>query len=80
MKPFKILFVDDEEINILNFRMIFEDKYEVLTALSGEEGLECFKETDDIGLVISDQRMPGISGIEMLSKIYDIDPTPSGCC
>jgi PAS domain S-box-containing protein len=76
MKPFKILFVDDEEINILNFRMIFEDSYEVLTALSGEEGLECFKETDDIGLVISDQRMPGISGIDMLSKIYDIDPGP----
>ncbi len=76
MKPFKILFVDDEEINLLNFRMIFQDRYEIITAGSGEEGLECFKKTPDIGLVISDQRMPGISGTDMLGKIYDIDPDP----
>jgi len=76
MKPFKILFVDDEEINLLNFRMIFQGMYEIITAISGEEGLRCFQETDDIGLVISDQRMPGISGTDMLSKIYEIDPDP----
>ncbi|AGF79361.1 PAS domain S-box [Desulfocapsa sulfexigens DSM 10523] len=76
MIPFKILFVDDEEINLLNFRMIFQERYEIITALSGEEGLRCFENTKDIGLVISDQRMPGISGTEMLSKIYDIDPDP----
>lgn len=76
MQDFKILFVDDEEINLLNFRMIFQDRYEIITALSGEEGLRCFEENSDIGLVISDQRMPGISGTEMLSKIYDIDPDP----
>jgi response regulator RpfG family c-di-GMP phosphodiesterase len=76
MKPFKILFVDDEEINLLNFRMIFQDRYEIITALSGEEGLRCFQKTEDIGLVISDQRMPGISGTDMLGKIYDIDPDP----
>ncbi len=76
MIPFKILFVDDEEINILNFRMIFQDRYEIVTALSGEEGLRCFEKTPDIGLVISDQRMPGISGTEMLSRMYDVDPDP----
>ena len=76
MNPFKILFVDDEEINLLNFRMIFQDNYEIITASSGEEGLRCFKENEDIGMVISDQRMPGINGTEMLSNIYDIDPDP----
>ncbi len=76
MKPFKILFVDDEEINLLNFRMIFQDRYEIITALSGEEGLQKFEKIADIGLVISDQRMPGISGTDMLSKMYDIDPDP----
>ncbi len=76
MKPFKILFVDDEDINLLNFRMIFQDRYEIITAASGEEGLECFTKTADIGLVISDQRMPGISGTDMLGMIYDIDPDP----
>ncbi len=76
MQAFKILFVDDEEINLLNFRMIFQDRFEIITALSGEDGLRCFQDNSDIGLVISDQRMPGISGTEMLSKIYDIDPDP----
>ncbi len=76
MKLFKILFVDDEEINILNFRMIFQDRYEIITARSGEEGLSCFRENDDIGLIISDQRMPGLSGTEMLSLIYELNPDP----
>ena len=76
MDSFKILFVDDEEINLLNFAMIFKESYEIITALSGEDGLRSFKENKDIGLVISDQRMPGINGTEMLSKMYDIDPDP----
>ncbi len=76
MKPFKILFVDDEEVNLLNFNVIFHDRYEIITARSGEEGLRKFLENDDIGLIISDQRMPGLSGAEMLSKIYEIDPDP----
>ncbi len=74
MSHFKILFVDDEEINLLNFRMIFQNRYEIITALSGEEALTIFKKTKDIGLVISDQRMPGISGVELLSTIYEIAP------
>ncbi|MBU0962013.1 MAG: response regulator, partial [Proteobacteria bacterium] len=60
-KPFVILFVDDEEINTLNFKMIFQDRYEIITARSGEEGLKHFRENKDIGLIISDQRMPGLS-------------------
>lgn len=76
MKPFKILFVDDEEVNLLNFNVIFHDRYEIITARSGEEGLSKFLENDNIGLIISDQRMPGLSGAEMLSKIYEIDSDP----
>lgn len=75
-KPFKILFVDDEEINLLNFIVIFQDRYEIITAQSGEEGLDLFRKNDDIGLIISDQRMPGLSGTEMLSLIYEINPDP----
>ncbi len=76
MEDFKILFVDDEEINIINFRMIFQGKYEIITALSGEDGLKCFQENENIGLVISDQRMAGISGTEMLGRMYEINPDP----
>jgi PAS domain S-box-containing protein len=74
MSQFKILFVDDEEINLLNFRVIFQDRYEIITSLSGEEALDIFNKTSNIGLVISDQRMPGISGVELLSTIYRIAP------
>ncbi len=74
MSHFKILFVDDEEINLLNFRMIFQDRYEIITALSGDDALSIFRKTKDIGLVISDQRMPGISGVGLLSTIYEIAP------
>ncbi len=74
MCQFKILFVDDEEINLLNFRIIFQEQYEIITALSGEEALDIFNRTENIGLVISDQRMPGISGVEVLSTIYEIAP------
>lgn len=76
MPTYKILFVDDEEINVVNFKLIFQDTYEIITASSGEEGLRLFQETSDIGLVVSDQRMPGISGTEMLSRMYEIDPDP----
>jgi signal transduction histidine kinase len=75
-KIFKILFVDDEEINVFNFQLIFQDKYEIITAYSGEEGLRLFQESSDIGLIVSDQRMPGISGTDMLSRMYEIDPDP----
>ncbi len=76
MPPFKILFVDDEEMNVFNFKLIFQDKYEIITALCGEEGLQIFQETADIGLVVSDQRMPGINGTDMLGRMYDINPDP----
>ncbi len=73
-RNFKILFVDDEEMNVFNFKLIFQDSYEIITALSGEEGLHLFAENSDVGLIVSDQRMPGISGTEMLSKMYEMDP------
>ncbi len=76
-KP-KILYVDDEAINLSSFTATFKNDFEVLTALSGEEGLELFREHVDAGLavVISDQRMPGMSGVDFLSKVIGEDPTP----
>lgn len=76
MQSFTILFVDDDELSLLNFKLIFQDSYDILTATSGEEGVALFLKNPGIGLVISDQRMPGISGIEMLRMIYEIDPDP----
>jgi len=73
-EKFKILMVDDEE-NILSSlkRLFFEEDYEVLTATSGREGLDIL-EKNDIAVVISDQKMPEMSGTEFLAKAWKISP------
>lgn len=67
----KILIIDDEEANVRVLSMSLKsDGYEVVTAFSGEEGLEVFeKAAPDI--VLTDIKMPGIDGIEVLKKIKE---------
>ncbi|MDH5299089.1 MAG: response regulator [Desulfobulbaceae bacterium] len=72
----KVLYVDDEPINLTNFALTFEDDYTVLTAASAEEGLKLFRQTDDISVVVADQRMPGMTGVQMLERIYAMDSNP----
>ena len=69
-----ILCVDDET-NILSAmkRLLHREDYRLLTAPSSEEGLEILK-GNDIHLVISDQKMPGMSGIEFLSIVKEKYP------
>ncbi|MDH5446112.1 MAG: response regulator [Gammaproteobacteria bacterium] len=70
----RLLVVDDEE-NIIRslVRLLRPEGYEILTANSGEQGLEVLK-TEQVGVVLSDQRMPGMSGTEFLSKVRDLYP------
>ena len=65
-----ILYVDDEEYNLETFNYLFEEKYKIYTAINAEEGLKVLKKKN-IGLVITDERMPGMSGIEFLSKVVE---------
>ncbi|MEW6417013.1 MAG: HD domain-containing phosphohydrolase [Nitrospirota bacterium] len=71
----KVLFVDDEE-NILRSlrRLLMDEDFEVITANSGEEALEILKNNHDIGLIVSDQRMPGLTGVDFLEKAKEIAP------
>jgi len=73
--PVRVLFVDDEE-NILRSikRLLMEESYEVLTAKSGEEALELLKDGQNIGLIASDQRMPGMQGVDLLKQASEISP------
>lgn len=73
--PMGILFVDDEK-NVLQAlrRLFMDDDYEVNLANSGEEALEILKHNPDIGLIISDQRMPGLTGVDFLEKAKEILP------
>lgn len=70
----KILFVDDEPyvLNALR-RLFFEESYEIFTANSGKEGLEIVQ-TNDVAVIVSDQRMPEMSGAEFLERVKDISP------
>lgn len=64
---FSILYVDDEPQNLVSFKATFRREFTIKTARSGEEGLERLKE-GPIQLIITDQRMPGMTGVEFLKK------------
>lgn len=67
-KDIKILYVDDEPNNLILLAKLFRKKYNVLQAISGEEGLEVLAGNPDVKVVISDMNMPGMNGIEFISK------------
>lgn len=70
MEDIKILFVDDEEFVLRALKRLFmDDSYTILTASSGEEGLEIIKE-EEPQVIVSDYRMPRMNGIEFLRKAY----------
>lgn len=68
-----ILYVDDEDTNLLLFRIAFESNYEVLLANSPEEGLQKLKENSDkIKAVISDMHMPSMNGVQFIEKAQEV--------
>lgn len=66
----RILYVDDEMDNLIVFRSAFKRDYEIITANSGYEAQNLFQQ-HAIDLVITDQRMPGMTGIELLKDLPD---------
>ncbi len=71
----KILYVDDEINNLTSFKAAFRRDYMVYTAESGEEGERILAE-NDINIIITDQRMPNMTGVEFLEKILPQHPDP----
>ena len=72
----KILVIDDEKTILENIKFILElDNYDVLTVSNGKEALEIFKNNfANIDVVITDMRMPELSGMEILKEIKKIMP------
>ena len=68
VKP-ALLFVDDERRVLTSMRAMFRREYDVLLANSGYEALEILEKRDDIHVVVSDQRMPGMTGVELLATV-----------
>lgn len=72
-KDFTILYVDDERHNLVSFKAAFRREYKVLTAQSGQEGIEMMRD-NMVNLVISDQRMPQMTGVQFLEHILPEHP------
>jgi len=68
-----ILYVDDEENNLFSFKAAFRIKYNVITALTGEEALKILTEKP-VQIIITDQRMPEMTGVEFLEKVLEKFP------
>ncbi len=71
----EILFVDDEKNVLQSLKRVFMDEdYDITIANSGEEALEIIKANDNFGLIVSDQRMPGLTGVDFFEKAKEILP------
>jgi signal transduction histidine kinase len=72
-REYPVLYVDDEPDNLRIFDLTFGREFTVYTAPSGEAGLDVLTRLP-VALVLSDHRMPGMTGTEFLSRVADIDP------
>ena len=70
---YKIMIVDDEPANLRTLERLFRQDYQVVTALSGDEALTLL-EQHDVALLISDQRMPAMTGIELMMSTVALRP------
>src|SRR5215207_6640014 len=74
-RKYAILYVDDEEKSLKYFARAFEDQFQILTASSAQEGLKTLEENQDrIGILMTDQRMPGEKGTWLLEKARQLRP------
>ena len=72
-KKFSILYVDDEPGNLEAFRDEFDEYFTILTASTGSEGLKIIRERP-VQLVLVDQRMPRMTGVQVLEEIRRMAP------
>lgn len=72
-KP-KIMYVDDEELNIMLFEANFEAKYQVITAFDGSAALNVLDSNPETKVIISDMNMPGMNGLEFIKKAKEKYP------
>jgi two-component system probable response regulator PhcQ len=74
-KSYSILYADDEAMSLKYFKANFEDKFRIMTAIDASEAFRLFElHKDDIGILIVDQRMPSMTGVELLEKVRQQRP------
>ena len=75
MEKIKVLYIDDEESNLVAFKASFRRSFTVFVAKSAEEGLKVLQ-TEPIEVLVSDQKMPKTTGVEFFASILDSYPNP----
>ncbi len=70
-----VLYIDDEPHNLVSFRASFRRYFNIYTAESGEEGTKVLA-NKEVHVILSDQRMPKMTGIEFFESILEIYPNP----
>ena len=74
-KKIDILYVDDEENNLISFKATFRFKYNIMIAPSAAAAMKIL-ESKPVQIIITDQRMPDMTGIEFLEKVIEKYPEP----
>ncbi len=73
-KP-KLIYLDDEELNLLMFREMFRKDFDIYTTTSAEEALE-YIQKNGVDLVVTDQLMPVMTGVEFLKMLVEAIENP----
>ena len=74
-KRFAVLYVDDEETSLKLLPLAFQDHFRILTAPSARDGLKLLDQhKDEIGLLMTDERMPGERGVWLLEQARGLRP------
>lgn len=72
-QKFNILYIDDEESNLRVFKNTFRRDFNIHTAISANVGIKILSQ-NKIDVLITDQRMPGKTGLELLEEIHGMFP------
>jgi two-component system probable response regulator PhcQ len=74
-KKFAILYVDDEEMSLKYFTRAFGEQFRIFTAATAQDGLRLLQQhKDEIGILMTDQRMPGEKGVWLLERARHLRP------
>ena len=72
--PRRILVVDDEEAILETMMFTFQDEYEVYTSTDAREALKILDDKAPVAVVLTDQRMPNMTGVEFVTKVCERHP------
>ncbi len=69
-----VLYIDDEYLNISAFEILFKNKYNIFTTTDPKEAIRIIK-NQKVDVIIADQKMPVMTGVELLKQVLSIDKT-----